>query len=87
MGYFGSPGTSGGESHNHANKAVLDQLADPGSGQVITDAERQTITAFAAGGSGGENDWAGSVPATKDEAIARLARVLKQHLGTPIPEL
>ncbi len=82
MGYYGSG--SSGTTHTHPNKAVLDQITGSGSGQVITDEERQAIAAFTAGV---DDDWAGSVPATKDEAIARLARVLKQHLGAPIPEL
>lgn len=84
MGYYAPGSTPGSSGHTHPNKAVLDQLTDPGSGQVITPPERTAIAAFTAGV---DDDWAGAVPATKDEAIARLARVLKQHLGTAIPEL
>ncbi len=86
MGYYGGGSTGGGTEpggHTHPNKAVLDQLTSAGSGQVITELERQAIGRFAAGD---DNDWSGTVPTTTDEAIARLARVLKQHLGIEIPE-
>ena len=39
-----------------------------------------------AGGTNESDNWSGSVPTTTDQAIARLARLLKQHLGTQIPE-
>jgi len=85
MGYYNTPGP-GSNGHTHANHAVLDQITDPGSGQVITDAERQKIGAYADSG-GSSGGWTGTVPATTDEAIARIARVLTQHLGTTIPPL
>jgi hypothetical protein len=82
MGYY-APGSSSGEGHTHPNKAVLDQLTSAGSGQVITEIERQAIGRFAAG----ETDtWSGTMPTTTDEAIARIARLLKHHLGAQIPE-
>ena len=84
MGYFGGGSTSG-SGHTHPNKAVLDQITSAGSGQVITNAERAAIGAYA-GGADETNNWSGTVPTTTDEAIARLARLLKQHLGTQIPE-
>jgi hypothetical protein len=84
MGYF-APGSSSGEGHTHPNKAVLDQITAPGSGQVITTQERAAIGAYA-GGANEISNWSGTVPATTDEAIARIARLLKQHLGSQIPE-
>jgi hypothetical protein len=83
MGYYGSGSTGGGTDHTHPNKAVLDQLTSAGSGQVITEIERQAIGRFAAGET---NTWSGTVPTTTDEAIERIARLLKQHLGMQIPE-
>jgi hypothetical protein len=84
MGYYGG-GTSGGSDHTHPNKGVLDQLTAPGSGQVITTQERAAIGAYA-GGASETSTWSGTVPTTTDEAIARIARLLKQHLGIEIPE-
>jgi len=47
MGYY-SPGNSGGgDGHGHPNKAVLDQITTAGSGQVITDTERQALYTIA----------------------------------------
>jgi hypothetical protein len=83
MGYYGGGSTGGGSDHTHPNKGVLDQLTSAGSGQVITEVERQAIGRFAAGEA---NSWSGTVPTTTDEAIERIARLLKQHLGTQIPE-
>lgn len=82
MGYY-SPGTpGGGDGHGHPNKAVLDQITSTGSGKIITDAERQAIGRFvAAHGS----HWSGAPPATTDEAVNRIAALLTQHLGNPIP--
>jgi hypothetical protein len=85
MGYFSSGGSTGGSDHTHPNKGVLDQLTSAGSGQVITTQERTAIGAYA-GGANEISTWSGMVPATTDEAIARIARLLKQHLGTQIPE-
>lgn len=85
MGYF-TPGISGGgDGHTHPNKAVLDQITDPGNGQIITDEERTAIGRYV-GGEGDADNWAGTVPVTTDEAIARIARVLKEHMGIAIPE-
>jgi hypothetical protein len=85
MGYFSSGGSTGGSDHTHPNKAVLDQLTAPGSGQVISTQERASIGAYA-GGASETSTWSGTVPSTTDEAIARIARLLKQHVGTQIPE-
>lgn len=43
MGYY-APGTSGpGSGHTHPNKAALDQITTAGSGNIITEAERQAL--------------------------------------------